>query len=263
MFLFKGLEYLPWALGVSIIVCVFVVIANFGVFIVRKVVNVKTLKAHHDVAGFVFANLGVLYAVLLGFIVVNAQQRFDKISETAEVEASILQELYRDSNVFPTENKVQIRRSLYNYIDNVISEEWPSMSESVISIQTLHALNSIWTAYYDLTPRSTKEEIWYSQSISKLNDLMKVRLTRIIQSGESIGTEMWSLLIMGGIVIVSFMWFFGLDNLMSHMLMASILAATTAFLLFLIYSLDTPFSGAVSIQPEALERTVASFDLQE
>ncbi len=67
MFLFSYLESFPWVVGVLIMVCLFEIFTIGGVLIVRRFVNIKTLKAHHDVAGFVFANLGVLYAGVARF----------------------------------------------------------------------------------------------------------------------------------------------------------------------------------------------------
>jgi hypothetical protein len=63
----------------------------------------------------------------------------------------------------------------------------------------------------------------------------------------------------GGIIIVSFISIFAFEYLSLHILLAAILAATTAFLLFLIYSLDSTFTGNVKIPPEALQNILKSF----
>ena len=41
-----------------------------GLFVVRRSVALATLESHNDVAGFIIAVVGVLYAVILGFVVV-------------------------------------------------------------------------------------------------------------------------------------------------------------------------------------------------
>jgi len=63
----RAFEELPWGIGAALMVTVFILISSLGVILIRKVVSPKILKAHHDVAAVVFANLGVLYSVLLGF----------------------------------------------------------------------------------------------------------------------------------------------------------------------------------------------------
>ncbi|MFA6916622.1 MAG: DUF4239 domain-containing protein [Parachlamydiales bacterium] len=245
--LWDYLESLPWSLGALIMVVGLVLFAIAGVLIVRKTINQKTLRSHHDVAAVVFANVGVLYAVLLGFTVVNVQTRFDKIKETAHLEASYLAELFRDSEVFPEANKIEIRTALRNYGKSVLTDEWVTMNQKNFSILVNQNLHNVWKAYYAIEPKTNREIAWYNQSIDKLNNLMTTRLTRILGSKESLGGEMWSLLLIGGFVLTGFMGFFGLENLTSHIMMASILAAVTAFLLFLIYSLDTPFSGNLTV----------------
>lgn len=260
MGLFVYLEYIPWQAGASILVAIFILITVVGMFIVRKCVSLDTLKAHHDVAGFVFTNLGALYAVLLGFTVVNAQTRFDKINENVRLEAGYLAQLYRDAEVFNQSDKDTIRQTIRNYVRSVVHDEWPAMANGEPSDKTSYLLNDVWRAYYATRPADEKELAWYSTSISTLNSLVNARLTRLIGSRESLGAEMWTLLLLGGVVMMSFNWFFGLERFVAHLLIASVLAASTAFLLFLIYSLDTAFLGRISIEPEAFDKILNSFE---
>lgn len=260
MALFQLLEKLPWGFGAFLIVFLFILFSVVGLLIVRKKVNLENLRSQHDVTGFIFGNIGVLYAVLLGFMVVNVQQRFDKIQENVMLEASFLAQIYRDAAVFPEKNRQDIQGAIKKYGDSVLNEEWPLMIEGIPSDSTKKALNVLWEAFYALEPVGIKQQAWYAESIHKLNKLMRVRLTRLIESQASIGVEMWTLLISGGVILVAFTWFFGLHSTTSHILMASVLAASIAFLLFLIYSLDTAFTGELSISRESLEKVMQSFE---
>ena len=56
--------------------------------------------------------------------------------------------------------------------------------------------------------------------------------------------------------IITFMWFFGLESLVLHILMVAVLTASTVFLFFLIYSVDTTFTGGVIIPPEAFVKAL-------
>lgn len=252
MTLFRILDPLPWTMAVSVLILLFILFSTGGILFIRKWYNHLNFKNHHDVAGFVFTNLGALYAVLLGFTVINVQQRFDRIQEITELEGSYLTELYHDAEVFPEAHRNTIRHAILDYCKSVINEEWPRMVNGQSSPHTVKSFRSIWHAYYALTPSTPKEQTWYAESIGKLNQLTGYRLSRLLGSKESLGPQMWTLLILGGAILVGFVWFFGLENLTSHILMASILAGSTAFFLFLIYSLDSAFSGKVSVAPESL-----------
>ena len=256
------IESFPWLVGALCIVSIFVIFAISGILIIRSRISPKKLQVHHDVAGFVFTNLGVLYSVLLGFTVVNVQQRFDKIKEISQVEASYVAELYRNSAVFSESDRLVIREALKKYAKSILNDEWNTMSNGLPHPNTSEALQNVWQAYYNVNIADGKQTVWYQESINKLNQLMSARISRLQGGEESLGTEMWLLLVVGGILIVGFIWFFGLESMATHMLMASILAASIAFLLFLIYSLDTVFSGNVSIEPEALKRVVLSLGEQ-
>lgn len=258
MYLINLIEKLPWLAGVLLVISLFVTFAVVGILIIRRFFSTEYLKRHHDVAGFVFTNLGVLYSVLLGFTVVNVQQRFDKITENAQIEASYIAELYRNSEVFQEDDRKKIQQALKNYAEHVINNEWKTMSLGEENPDTVESLRHIWKAYYSMSLSNKMQEIWYAESVNRLNLLMSARISRVLGGEQSLGGEMWTLLIFGGVLIVTFIWFFGLESQTTHILMASVLAASTAFLLFLIYSLDTAFTGEVSIQPEAMQRVLSN-----
>jgi hypothetical protein len=253
-----SLDTLPWTLSILIIITAFILLAIAAIVVMRKKGSLKNLKAHHDVSSAVFANLGVLYAVLLGFTVVNVQQRFDQISGTAKLEAANLAELYRDAEVFSPKDRAAITQAIKNYGSSIVEEEWKEMDRGA-NPQTTKMLNQIWSAYYDVDLSSRKQEILYTHSIEKLNNLISVRLSRLMGGVDSLNDEMWTFLLFGGIIIVAFISVFAFESLWLHVMLASILASATAFLLFLIYSLDSAFTGSVKIDPEALESVLKTF----
>lgn len=263
MIFFQLLDNFSWVSGTLIVVAVFIVFAVAGMMIMRQSVNTSIFKAHHDVAGYVFTTIGVLYSVLLGFTVINVQQRFDQVKNDTRVEASYITQLYRDSEVFSDKDKKTIQSAIVAYTMSVINEEWKSMSNGQPNMNTINLLDKIWLAYYAVELTNKKQELWYAESIEKLNQLMSARLSRIIGGEESLGNEMWSFLILGGLSIVIFFWFFHVENLNSQILMISMLAASIAFLLFLIYSLDTVFTGGVSVPPDAFNRIVDTYNIEE
>lgn len=255
---FYFLESLPWTLGVIAIIVIFTAFANLGIMFTRRTFA-KDLKSHHDVLGFVFTNLGVLYSVLLGFTVVNVQQRFDQINTTIKTEAAYLAELYRDAEAFSEKDQKAIQEALKNYTKSILHDEWTMAALGKPHPRTSLMLNSVWHAYYNTDLSTNKEEILYAESIRQLNNLINVRLSRLLGGSESLNNEMWILLIAGGIIVVGFICLFSFESLWLHLMLACILASSTAFLLFLIYTLDTAFSGSVKVVPEALQTVLEKF----
>lgn len=255
--LFVHLERFPWWMSIVLVILLFTIIALMAIFAMRRNVDSDNLKGHHDVSGFVFANLGVLYSVLLGFTVVNVQARFDKIAENSRIEAASIAELYREAQVFP--NAADLQTALKAYIKSILEEEWEVLYSGKAHPKTEKLLNDVWNAYYKVDISTPREQILYAESIRKLGDSVSARLSRLLGGEESLGDEMWTMLLLGGILIVAFMCMFTFEALWLHLLLAFLLAASIAFPLFLIYTLDTAFSGSIRIEPEAFRDVLSSF----
>lgn len=260
MQILENFEELDWMTGSFLLGVVFIIIVVISILTVRNVVGRKTLKENHDVTGFVFTNLGVLFSVLLGFTVVNVQQRFDKIRETTQIEASYLADLYHGAAIFSPKDSKLIREEIKQYIETIIHEEWPLMSKRDPSLQTSNQLKALWSSYYSVQLDTPNQQIWYAESIKKLNQLVDTRLARILGAEDSLSEEMWTFLFLGAITLVLFISFFGVENIRTHVFLGSVLALSTAFLLFLIHSLDTAYTGKIQVSPDALERILKTLN---
>ena len=118
----------PSVLLIGGIVAFCVALSLGGLVLVRRNVEPSALEAHHDVAGFILAVVGVVYAVLLAFIVIIVYEQFDTAQAEADREATIVLALYRDAaalgNLGP-DTRPLIRR----YAEHVVDDEWPTMAE--------------------------------------------------------------------------------------------------------------------------------------
>jgi hypothetical protein len=124
-------------------------------------------------------------------------------------------------------------------------------------------LKNLWDSYFRIHLLTENQRIWYEESITKLDDLMNARLEREFNSWDRLGTMMWSLLFSGATITILFMFFFGLDNLRSQMLMMAFLAGYLSFILFLVFSLDHTFKGPEKMPPVVMEQLQDLFDRWE
>lgn len=250
-----------WILSSCFIVICSILICVGILWFVRKTISIHVLKKSHDVVGFTFSIIGVLYSVILGFTVINVQDRHNAVLEASHTEAILLADLYQDAAFFPIADRNAIRSSLRQYVNHVITEEWWQSAERKIHFKTRNCIKEIWESYYRVDLQTEKMTIWYTESISKLNNFLNIRLTRQFNSWEHLGGMMWSLLIIGAIITISFMFFFGLESMRSHVLMIALLAGYLSFMLYLVFSLDNVFKGPQGVKPEALEQVYSLFDL--
>jgi hypothetical protein len=239
-----------WPFSVFLIAAAFILLTAGGILFVRNTTGLKHLKDSHDVTGIIFANLGVLYAVLLGFTIVNAQARFDKIKTSTQIEGAHFIDLYRDAELFSHKEQQHIKKAIAEYVKSVIDHEWGELRPHP---DTEQKFKTLLRCYYDVNVKTSKQYIWYTESVRQLNELGDLRLTRILGSQESIGSALWTILILGGISMVVFLCFLGPNKPIQHLFMASILAFTIAFCLFLVHSLDSAFTGSISIKSEEFQ----------
>jgi len=228
-------------------------------FIRRHVSHIK-LHKHHDVAGYIFSIIGVLYSVILGFTVINVQERYNRADETVQTEAMITTDLYRDALYFDAKSITLIRANLRAYVKYVIGQEWGFPDDRVRRQKGDEILQDLWKGYETVELDNERAKIWYELTIAKLDRLMETRLAREFYSWESLSDMMWSILVLGAVITIGFMFFFGLEDLRMQMLMTSLLTIYLAFMLYLVFSLDHVFEGTVHITPQAFEETLLIFD---
>lgn len=256
-----ALMTLPWYFFAFIIIGISVAIALFGLVQVRKWVGVETLRQNHDVAGSTFGIIGLIYGVILGFTIVTVQERFNQAHLNLENEANALIDLYRDSAVFPAIIRDDIRVRLREYVHHVMVDEWPKMmNQEKIRFAPPLAVTQLWEVYYKYTPDDVRQKAWYEASIANLNQFSDLRHSRIFNTRYSQGAMMWTLLIGGAIMTIFFMYFFASSNIYSQMLMTACLTACIAFMLFLVFTLDSVFTGGARLEPTVLVDTLQSFD---
>jgi hypothetical protein len=253
-------ESTPWVFTSLLIVVPSVLLSLAALWIVRRLVSPSALRKHHDVAGYTFSIIGVLYSVILGFTVINVQERYNAAVETIHTEATMVADLYRDAVYFDEMSRSAIRESLRKYVHYVIQEEWDLQSKKIWNYDADTTLQRLWQAYETIDIQNEKTRIWYEQTIGKLDRLMNARLSREFYSWEHLSSMMWAVLLVGGLITICFMCLFGLENLRMQMFMTTLLSGYLSFMLFLVFSLDHVFQGAPHLQPKAFQEVLVLFD---
>ena len=107
--------------------------------------------------------------------------------------------------------------------------------------------------YSSYEPKTESEKIFLAESVRKLNDAGELRRLRIADSRTGIHPILWLILLTGGVITISFTFFFGAENLLAQIMMASMLAVVIGLILFTILLLDFPFTGGLNIPSDAFK----------
>jgi drug/metabolite transporter (DMT)-like permease len=92
--------------------------------------------------------------------------------------------------------------------------------------------------------------------LKRLNDLAEYRRLRIFANNDTVPPAIWLVLLVGGVFTVSYTFFFGMKNIKIQYLIATTLTVTIALILFLIFVLDHPFTGASKVSAEPLQEVI-------
>jgi hypothetical protein len=241
-----------WEVG-TVIIALSVLASWVGLFVFNRFVHVSIRSRHNDVAGFIIAIIGVVYAVLLAFIAVAAWASFDEADHVVQQEANLVGNLYRDSVAIPEPMRSAMRADLKQYLQTVIDVEWPAQRDHKVDTRGWVAVEKLHAAITGIDAKTLGQSVVEAEMLKTLNDLYNARRSRILAAADGIPDTIWWILVMGGVITVAFTFFFGMPSMMMHYAMTGILAASMALVMVLIVALDWPFRGEVSISPAAFQ----------
>lgn len=241
-------------LNVILVLGLVVLVAVAGLVLVRRLIPASRLAQHTDVAGYVYAVIGVLYAVILAQVVVAAWEEYRDARDGAAAEANAVLNLARLAQAWPEEGRAAVEAELADYAKHVIEIEWDEMGRSEFDAATHTALmHQLWYVVNTSGQESEATEPVYNAALDQLDQLDAARRNRVLLGQDGLPTTMTVTLILGAVVTVGFSYLFAVDDLWVHGLMTSSLAVLIALLLLLAYELETPFSGTSAIGPSAME----------
>ena len=254
-----GITFHP-VVDAIVIVGLSVIVSMLVLWTVRRVVPHEKLKPHNDVSGFVYAAIGVLYAVVLGFAVISVWEEYREAESNASREANAVGNIYRLAAGLPEPSRQVMQQTALAYATAVIDDEWPSLIRGDgPSAQAASSLDQLWVSFHEAQFTNPKEAAVYAQGLEQLDTLAGLRRERLVQAEGGLLGIMWGVLLGGAALTVFFPCAFGVESRLVHSLVIATLAATLGLLLFLTYDLNHPFRGDVHVQPDGFIRVLEQF----
>ena len=230
-----------------------------GLILVQRLVPIERRQVHNDVAGFIYAVLGVAYAVLLGLMVIAVWEDYKDAQSAATEEANELAAIFWIAHGLPEPQSERIQELTREYASVVVQEEWPLMAQGESSPRAWQTLDDLRASVEALHPTTDTQLVLYENELDRLHDLGDARRARLLQINEGLPTILWVVLLVGGIVEVGFTYLFGLRSTVVHVLMVAALAMIIGLVLFTIGALEFPFKGDVRVSPEAFKSVLDRF----
>jgi hypothetical protein len=211
-----------------------------------------SLNKHNDVAGFVFSVIGIIYAVVLGFVVVVVWEKFDATNDHVQVEAAAASDLYRTVGGLDPAFRDGVRAQLRDYAHHEIDVEWPLMARNALPHAGMApGLEAMVGDVDRYQPKGAAQVDVHQLALRDAERLLDARRQRIADTAPSVPELLWFALICGAAATLGFSYLFGVENRRAQLVMTGILAAVVAILFVVIHEFDSPFSGTVGVSDVA------------
>ena len=244
-----------------VIALLIVLVSLAGLALVRRLVPPARLAGHTDVAGYIYAVVGVLYAVILAQVVIAAWEEYEDARTAAANEANAVLNLHRLARQWPATDDNAVRSGLMEYAQHVVSVEWPELAQGdLMAAIDPSATDRLWSIYDEIGQSPAGATPAFSASLDQLDALDEARRTRFLLAAFGLPQIMSATLLIGGVVTVGFSYFFAVENRWAHVLLTSSLAVMVSLLLLLEYQLETPFEGIDAIEPTAMQVVIKELE---
>ena len=247
-----------WLWG-TILVALFTGASCSGLAVFHRLVHVDVRKAHNDLAGFTFAIVGLVFAVLLAFIAIATWEAFTKASDIVENESDFAGAIYLDTQGLPQAKGKAIRDAVARYVSVVIDDEWPIQRAGKQPDQGWKPLRELNRAIATIQPQTPGEAVIQAELLKTWNELYLTRSSRLSAVEGHIPGVIWWIIFFGATITAGYTYFFGFENFGMHMAMTATVAATLALVVVLIIALDWPFRGEISVTPDPFIMTQRSW----
>jgi hypothetical protein len=252
------LAHLPDWVGLLLFTLVPAAIAIGAHAIFRRYVLARTLIPHHEVAGFLVAVVGVLYAVVLGFLVVTAWAAFDSAQRNADGEAGDVAEVFLASRALPEPTRSRVQMLMSDYAFEVRDREWPILASGGQDLEArrilLDAFDTIAAAPIPArvsTSEALRESALRSAMFSSFHDLSIERRHRLLDAENHVQGALYFALILGALMVMAFVFLFGVEGPALQLTMTGLVAGSIGLLLGLTVEFDRPYGHGIRVTPSA------------
>ncbi len=161
-----------WASAILLVVAP-TMIAMCGPLLVRRQVDLARLTTNNEIAGFKFATVGVIYAVMLAFAVIAVWEKFSEAEGMVTKEAGAAATLYRLA-AGPEPEAAAAKAALNNYLKLAIDRDWPLMAKEKGSRDVTRALDGLYAAILRLPETGLRKSASFGEMLKQLDEITEV-----------------------------------------------------------------------------------------
>jgi hypothetical protein len=219
---------------------------------------VEDRQENNDVAGIAFAIIGVLYAILMTFVIVSVWEAGDGAQDSGRAEARAVVDLNHYADTLPTAEGAAMRELTGEYTRIVIQQEWPAMALGRPVGKAGNAvIAKLWkTVDAPLPDGADTAANRQSEARADLRALTANRDARLAAADAGLPKVMWLALIVGDVLTLANALMFGVKGSGEYLTIIAMLSAMSALMLFAVYELEFPFQRGESVTVDVFTNVV-------
>ena len=200
-----------------------------------------------ELAGKLLGVMMAMFGFLLAFLIVSMYAHHQAADTNVQLEATQLSNMYRGSRVFEPAAAAAVRDAIGQYIDTIVEEERVAMAQGHLSPDSSEDIVRLYDVVEDYEPKTHAQDSFYGQAVSSLSQLNVARRTRINDVTSSLPGAFLFLIWGGAVVLILFLSLFATNQSWFQTMMVGAVAAFIGVNLFLMTTLNHPFSGDISV----------------
>src|SRR5918995_3991711 len=186
-------------------VCIVALVAVAGLVAVQRLVPAGRRQEHNDVAGFIYAVVGVIYAVLLALMVIAVWEEHEAAKATVREEANELADIFWLAHRLPEPEGPRLQELALSYASVVAEEEWPRMARGDgSSPEAWTLMDEMRLGMQELEVGTRSEQVLFERGLEHIDALADARGERMVEAEEGIPFVIWAVLVLGGVITVGF-----------------------------------------------------------
>ncbi|MGW0121525.1 bestrophin-like domain [Streptomyces sp. NPDC003327] len=227
-----------------------VALAAAGSVVARRRYPSLAEGEHNDMVGVALGMFGAIYGIILAFVIVTLWTQLENTQTIVATEATDIALIARDAAAFPGPVRAELDTALGGYVHAVVEDQWPRMRAGRPEYgATAGSLQDVFDVLQSYEPRTAREEVFYAEAVARLNDVAGQRRSRLTMAEQELPPLLQVLAFGGALVLIPLTFLYGMRRLRIQLLFVSSVAALIGFSLLLVFVLDRPFAGELSVSP--------------
>jgi hypothetical protein len=216
-----------------------------GVLLVLRRMGGGRWRQQDHINPALFSFFTTLYAFFIGFAMVTLWSAFLTAKADVNREAGSLGIVYRTASNLP--GSEAFRQAVADYVKAVIEVEWAEMEKGTMSPEASRRFEAIWLRFSELAADANKD----SELYANLTEADRQRASRANILQGNLYQPVWVILVFGFVSVCYGLYFINREPTLVSVIYEFMIIFLVLSCVYFVYDINTPFSGFITVKPEA------------